>query len=134
VARTIHQEITIDADRARVFRALTDERQFAEVTGVDSVSLKPEAGAPFSLFGGHITGRNVELVADRRLVQAWRAASWPEGLYSIVNFGLEDAGGRDEARVRAHRIPRGGARRARAWVGQDVLGTAEALSRVTYLA
>ena len=93
MARTIHQEITIDADRARVFKALTDERQFAEVTGADAVSLKPEAGEPFSLFGGHITGRNVELVADRRLVQAWRAASWPEGVYSIVNFGLEDAGG-----------------------------------------
>jgi activator of HSP90 ATPase len=44
------------------------------------------------LFGGQVTGRNVELVEDRRLVQAWRAATWPEGAYSIVNFQLDDAG------------------------------------------
>lgn len=91
MAHTIHQEVLIDADRARVFHALTDERQFADLTGADAVSLEPEPGEPFSLFDGHITGRNVELVADRRLVQAWRAATWPEGVYSIVNFGLEDA-------------------------------------------
>jgi uncharacterized protein YndB with AHSA1/START domain len=90
VPSTIHQEITFDVDRERVYKALTDARQFAEVTGADAVSLTAQAGEPFSLFGGHITGRNVELVPDHRLVQAWRAASWPEGVYSIVNFGFEE--------------------------------------------
>jgi activator of HSP90 ATPase len=51
-----------------------------------------DPGAAISLFGGRITGRNVELVPDHRLVQAWRAASWPDGQYSIVNFQLEDDG------------------------------------------
>jgi uncharacterized protein YndB with AHSA1/START domain len=88
----IHQEITVDADRARVYEALTDARQFGELTGGGAVTLTADGGSAFSLFGGHITGRNVELVQDRRLVQAWRAASWPEGNYSIVNFQLEDAG------------------------------------------
>jgi uncharacterized protein YndB with AHSA1/START domain len=91
--QAIHQEITIDAGPARVYQALTDAEQFGELTGA-AVTLVADAGASFSLFGGHITGRNVELVPDRRLVQAWRAASWPEGVYSIVNFQLEqDDGG-----------------------------------------
>jgi uncharacterized protein YndB with AHSA1/START domain len=88
----IHQEITIDADPARVYNALTDPGQFGELTGRGAAALAAEAGAPFSLFDGHITGRNVELVPGRRLVQAWRAASWPEGVYSIVNFSLEGDG------------------------------------------
>jgi uncharacterized protein YndB with AHSA1/START domain len=88
----IHQEVTISADPARVYKALTDARQFGEVTGADGVTLTAEPGAPFSLFGGHITGCNVELVPDRRLVQAWRAAAWPEGVYSIVNFQLDGDG------------------------------------------
>jgi uncharacterized protein YndB with AHSA1/START domain len=92
VSHSIHQEVTFDVDRARVYRVLTDARQFAEVTGAGPVTLSADAGEPFSLFGGHITGRNVELVPDRRLVQAWRAGSWPDGVYSIVNFGLEDDG------------------------------------------
>jgi uncharacterized protein YndB with AHSA1/START domain len=90
----IHQEIKIAAQPARVYKALTDPEQFGELTGRDAAALTADAGAPFALFDGHITGRNVELVPDRRLVQAWRAASWPEGMYSIVNFQLEGDDGK----------------------------------------
>jgi uncharacterized protein YndB with AHSA1/START domain len=92
MSHVIHQEITVDADRARVYQALTDAEEFGQVTG-GAVTLTADAGSAFSLFGDHITGRNIELVPDRRLVQAWRAASWPEGRYSIVEFQLEDGGG-----------------------------------------
>ncbi len=51
-----------------------------------------EAGGAFSCFGGVITGRNVELLPDRRIVQAWRVAMWPEGLYSIVKVELRPQG------------------------------------------
>lgn len=92
MSHVIHQEITVDADPARVYQALTDAEQFGQVTG-GAVTLTADAGSAFSLFGEHITGRNIELVPDRRLVQAWRAASWPEGRYSIVQFELGDGGG-----------------------------------------
>ena len=42
-----------------------------------------EAGGAFSLFKGHIIGRNVELIPNQRIVQAWRVVTWPEGAYSI---------------------------------------------------
>ena len=98
----IHQEITIDADPARVYKALTDRDQFGELTARGATELTADAGAYFALFDGHITGRNVELVPDRRLVQAWRAASWPEGMYSIVNFQLERDGGEQTRLVFDH--------------------------------
>jgi uncharacterized protein YndB with AHSA1/START domain len=98
----IHQEIKIDADPARVYKALTDREQFGELTGRAAATLTADPGAPFALFDGHITGRNVELVPDRRLVQAWRAASWPEGMYSIVNFQLEGNGGEQTRLVFDH--------------------------------
>ena len=88
----IHQEVTFDADRGRVYKALTHAGEFSEFTGAEAASLDPVPGAPISLFGGHITGCNVELVPDRRLVQAWRAASWDDGRYSIVSFQLDDDG------------------------------------------
>lgn len=98
MANAIHQEIKLDANPARVYKALTDPAQFGELTGRSAAALTADAGAPFSLFDGHITGRNVELVPDSRVVQAWRAASWPEGRYSIVHFQLE-AGGREQTRL-----------------------------------
>ena len=35
-----------------------------------------------------ITGRNIELIPEQRIVQAWRVGNWPEGIYSIVKFEL----------------------------------------------
>ena len=46
----------------------------------------------FSLFGGHIIGRNLELIPNQRIVQAWRVATWPEGVYSIARFEIEARG------------------------------------------
>jgi len=37
-------------------------------------------------------GRNIELVPNRRIVQAWRPRNWPDGVYSIVRFELKKAG------------------------------------------
>jgi activator of HSP90 ATPase len=87
----IHQEVTLGAAPARVFEALVDAKRFGEVTGAPASGDSKE-GAAFSVFGGHITGRHVELVPGKRVVQAWRAKTWPEGLYSIVRFELEAQG------------------------------------------
>ena len=95
---TIHQEVTLSAEPARVLEALTDSAQFAELTGAPAARLSATEGERIELFGGHITGRNIEFVPSRRLVQAWRAASWPEGAYSVVKFDLE-GNGEDSTRL-----------------------------------
>jgi activator of HSP90 ATPase len=51
-----------------------------------------EVGGAFSLFGGHIIGRNLELIPNKRIVQAWRVVDWPEGVYSIARFELKAQG------------------------------------------
>ena len=88
----IHQEVTIQASPSRVYDALIDAKQFGEVTGAPA-DIAPQAGGAFSMFGGHITGRTVELVPGKRIVQAWRATDWEDGLYSIVRFELAEQGG-----------------------------------------
>jgi activator of HSP90 ATPase len=89
----IHQEETFETTAARVYRALVDAAEFAALTGAPATGSAAE-GAGFSLFGGHITGRQVELVPDRLVVQAWRAKTWPEGVYSIARFALHADGGK----------------------------------------
>ena len=44
------------------------------------------------MFGGLIVGRNVELIASQRIVQAWRPTHWESGIYSIVKFDLKPQG------------------------------------------
>jgi activator of HSP90 ATPase len=87
----IHQEIKLSAPPSRVYRSLVDSNAFAELTGAPASGDAVE-GAAFSAFGGHITGRHVELVPNQRIVQAWRAKAWPDGLYSIARFELHADG------------------------------------------
>jgi len=39
-----------------------------------------------------IVGRQVKLVPNQRIVQAWRAGNWADGVYSIVKFELTGQG------------------------------------------
>ena len=43
-------------------------------------------------FGGIILGRHVELVPNRRIVQAWREVNWDPGVYSVAKFELLEQG------------------------------------------
>jgi uncharacterized protein YndB with AHSA1/START domain len=88
MSANIHQDLVIKASPQRVYQALTDGRRFSEFTGGAPAQISADAGGAFSCFGGKIVGRNIELVPDRRIVQAWRAANWDEGLYSVVRFEL----------------------------------------------
>ena len=97
-AESIHQEVVFKASRKRVYEALTDAKQFTKVVafspmkGAAPATISPEAGGSFSCFGGHIVGRNVELVPNERVVQAWRVVDWEPGVYSIARFELEGEG------------------------------------------
>jgi uncharacterized protein YndB with AHSA1/START domain len=51
-----------------------------------------EPGGAFSLFGGCIVGRHLELVPNQRIVQAWRVAYWDPGVFSIVRFDFTEQG------------------------------------------
>jgi activator of HSP90 ATPase len=83
----IHREFDLAASPQRVYEALLDAKRFAALSGAPA-EIDRRVGGAFSLFGGQIRGRNIELAPNRRVVQAWRPASWPEGVYSIVKFEL----------------------------------------------
>ena len=82
---TIHQEIEFNATPQQLYDALLDSKQFTEFSGIPA-EINRQVGGAFSLFKGHIVGRNLELVPNERIVQAWRVVTWPEGAYSIVRF------------------------------------------------
>ncbi len=65
----IHQEIDLKTTPARIYEDLLDSKQFGALTK-DTAEIQPEPGAAFKLFGGRIEGRNIELVADERIIQA----------------------------------------------------------------
>jgi len=102
-AEAIHQEPIVNAAPRRVYRALTDAKQFDRLMALSEAAksmpgnsapaqITARAGSEFALFGGYITGRFIELVSDDLIVQAWRVGDWGRGVFSIARFELRSEG------------------------------------------
>ena len=102
-AGAIHQEPVFKANPKRIYDALTDAKQFQKIQllggtiAASELEAKPaeisrEEGGTFSLFGGYIVGRQLELAPNQRIVEAWREKTWAPGIFSIVRFELKEQG------------------------------------------
>ena len=85
--QSIRQEVTFKAKPETIYRMLMDAKAHSAFTG-GPVELMNEIGGKLSAFGGAITGINIELVSNKRIVQMWRAGDWPAGHYSTATFEL----------------------------------------------
>jgi activator of HSP90 ATPase len=103
-AESIHQEPLFKANRKLIYGAITDTRQFDKVArlsvamqsgmalGSTPTDISGQVGGTFTIFGGHILGRHLELIPNERIVQAWRVVNWDPGIFSIARFELVEQG------------------------------------------
>ena len=85
--KTIRQSVTFKASPHAVYEALMDPRKHSKFTG-SQVSISRKVGGKFTVYDGGLSGTNLELVKDKKIVQSWRADDWPEGHYSKATFAL----------------------------------------------
>ena len=92
MANSIHQEVTFKAKISEVYQAYMESGKHTAFTHNGPAKISKKVGGAFSAHGGHISGINLELVENKLIVQAWRAKSWPKGIFSIVSFKFSKAG------------------------------------------
>lgn len=85
--KKITQTILFQASAHDVFELLMNSSKHAAFTG-EAATISRKVGGTFTAYGEYITGENVEIVKDSKIVQKWRAADWPEGVFSIVTFSI----------------------------------------------
>jgi activator of HSP90 ATPase len=85
MSKIIQQTITFKASPHQVYEALMDSKNHAVFTG-SKASLSRAVGGSIMAGDGYITGNNIELVPDQKIVQDWRAVDWPDGWFSRVTF------------------------------------------------
>jgi len=89
---SLHQEIDYKASPQRIYEVILSSKDFASFSGYPA-DIDPKVGGAFSMFGGLVVGRNVELIPNQRIVQAWRLSQeFSEGVYSLVKFELKPEG------------------------------------------
>ena len=88
MTKPIRQSVTFKATPHEVYEMLMDSRQHAKFTHA-AASISRQVGGKISAYDGYITGTNLELELDKKIVQAWHASDWPVEHMSRVVFRLE---------------------------------------------
>lgn len=88
MCKTIKQKVSFKAPPKEIYDLLTESKKYEAVTG-KKAQIGKSAGDKFSVYGGQATGIMVELVRNKRIVQAWRGHSFPEGIFSMATINLK---------------------------------------------
>ena len=92
----------IDATPEEVYTALTNEATIQLWSGEEAI-MPTEPGEEFSLWSGSITGRNIEFVPGKKIVQEWYFGE--QDSPSIVTIILHAAKNGTSAELRHTNIP-----------------------------
>lgn len=93
--KTISQTYEIKAQAAEVWKALVDPK-IIEAWGGGPAVMDDKAGTKFSLWGGSIHGKNLEVISNKKLVQDWYSEDWPEPSTATFELIAEKNGTRLE--------------------------------------
>ncbi len=87
--KTIRQTVTLPAPPEVVYRTLVTAKGHSGFSGAPA-RISPKVGTMFTVWGGYIHGKNLELEPGKKIVQSWRPSeeTWPEDYYSTVSITL----------------------------------------------
>jgi len=93
---TICKTVVLPATANELYDMYMDSRVHGEITGAPA-KISEEAGSPFEAFGGLLTGKTIQVIKHRLIVQAWRSVNFkkadPDSTL-IISFTPEDDDGR----------------------------------------
>ena len=105
----------IPASPAEVYDAWLSSEGHAAMTGAPA-ECSAENNARFHAWGGYIEGRNVELLADQRIVQAWRTSRFSaDEADSLLEISLAPEGVGTRVSICHSRLPAHGMAYHQGW-------------------
>ena len=87
--KSINQKYEIKAPVSEVWQALVNPKIIADL-GAGPAKMNEKVGTKFSLWGGDIYGKNIEVVKEKKLVQEWFGGKWEKpSILTLILIGKE---------------------------------------------
>ena len=76
MAKTINQKVVFkNTTPQALYELYMDSKKHSVATGAPA-KLSAKEGGSYSAHNGYITGKNLQLIKDKLIVQTWRGSSW----------------------------------------------------------
>ncbi len=99
--------VELPATPEEVFDSWLSSEGHTAMTG-GTAHIVPEVGASFDAWDGYITGKTLELDADRRIVQTWRTRQFaPDDSDSVIDVSLQPNGDATLLTLKHSNVPDG---------------------------
>lgn len=109
-------EETFAIDAASLYKAWLDSSLHSQMTGGDAHCSTVE-GESHSAWDGYITGKNVELIENKKIVQTWRTTEFDEtdedSILTIQLFGVPEG---TKLSLTHTNIPKGQTQYEQGWI------------------
>ncbi|MHA1111505.1 MAG: SRPBCC domain-containing protein [Promethearchaeota archaeon] len=88
--KRIEQKILINASPHEIYEIFMDSKKHSKLTE-SKVTISRKVGGKFSVWEGEISGKNVALIEDKKIVQTWKSdgEDWGKSRYSTITLMLE---------------------------------------------
>lgn len=107
---------TFNATPKEVYDAWMNSESHTEMTGGDA-NIQDEVGTKFSALDDYITGQNLELVANQKIVQSWRTTEFEESDEdSKIEILLKEANGETNLTLIQTNLSLDGERYKNGWI------------------
>ncbi len=83
---TIRQKVVVHAKPSEVYEAFVDAKRHSAFTGSRATG-KGRVGSKFTAWDGYISGKFLELIEGKKIVQEWMTTDWSKG-YPPSRFEL----------------------------------------------
>ncbi|HTY11220.1 MAG TPA: SRPBCC domain-containing protein [Bacteroidota bacterium] len=104
--KVIRQKAAIPASPEEVFDAYMDSRVHAEFTGGGKATVSRKVGGTMTAWDGYISGKNLELVRGKRILQEWITTDWlKDDPVSILDLRLSKKGNGTELTMIHSEVP-----------------------------
>lgn len=113
---SIHLTETFNTSAQTIFEAWLDSVQHSKMTGGEA-KCSDRVGEEFTAWDGYITGENLEIVPNEKIVQTWRTSEFsPEDQDSILTIELKEVGNTTELTLTHTNIPKGQTQYHQGWI------------------
>lgn len=108
---SLKTSITLPVKADKLYKAWLSSKEHSAFTGGEA-KISPKAGGKFTAWDGYISGKNIELIPYKKIIQTWRTSEFAdEAPDSTVEILLEEKNGKTKLSLYHYNLQKGDAKK-----------------------